>query len=604
MVSSKVVSRIKVSQKMDESKLILSKFTMKKSSVARRATFSRSFVKKALVRLALGLAWMTPATFADQLYTDDVIVQASMCVGLDCVNGEQFNYDTIRLKENNVRIKFHDSSSTSSFPSNDWQITANDSGNGGANKFSIEDISATKVPFTISAGAPDHSIFVKDNGYIGFNTSTPLVQMHIKDGNSPAIRIEQDGSSGFTSQSWDIAGNETNFFIRDVTNNSNIPFKIVPGASKNALFIAGDGDIGLETQSPDGQFDVAHASDANNHAFLVNPSSYVGVNIDNGYDPLGWFDVQTTGGYSRFLVDLNGKVGLGTNTSAVVGVFDIRDYSDSSKYWFNVDNEGDIGIGTATPAGRFEVTSTAGAGAYLAVDASGNVGVGTNTPTTRFDITAAGATMLVKDSTVGTADTRNLLTIESEYGSSLTFKNRSQPTRDWKIQTNSSNASFQIARADYTSGAPALFINPNLFRIKNSANVELMSVDATSMTIAGSVYNTSSRTMKDNIVEVNGIDILDKLSELMIAKWNYTKDGEGVKHIGPIAEDFYAMFGLGKDEKHIASLDTSGVAIAAIQALNNKLKQKNQKIKELEESNKNLNERLSAIESMLDTLHR
>ncbi|NIM12421.1 MAG: hypothetical protein GTO45_09930, partial [Candidatus Aminicenantes bacterium] len=63
----------------------------------------------------------------DQVILDDLIVDGSICVGFDCVNGESFGFDTIRLKENNLRIRFVDTSSTASFPSNDWQITANDS---------------------------------------------------------------------------------------------------------------------------------------------------------------------------------------------------------------------------------------------------------------------------------------------------------------------------------------------------------------------------------------------------------------------------------------------------------------------------------------------
>src|SRR5436853_6950993 len=85
---------------------------------------------------------------ADFLIADDLIVQGSACVGLDCVDGESFGFDTIRLKENNTRIKFDDTSTSPGFPNNDWQLTANDSASGGLNKFSIENITAAPVPFT------------------------------------------------------------------------------------------------------------------------------------------------------------------------------------------------------------------------------------------------------------------------------------------------------------------------------------------------------------------------------------------------------------------------------------------------------------------------
>ncbi len=182
---------------------------------------------------------------ADQVFNDDVIITGSLCVGFDCVNGESFGFDTIRLKENNVRIKFDDTSNSSSFPNNDWQLTANDSSNGGANKFSIEDISHSRVPFTIEANAPSNSLFVDDGGRLGLGTSTPVVDIHVVSGNTPTLRLAQDGSSGFASQTFDVAANETNFFIRDATNGSTLPFRIKPSAPTNALYIDSDGDIGM-----------------------------------------------------------------------------------------------------------------------------------------------------------------------------------------------------------------------------------------------------------------------------------------------------------------------------------------------------------------------
>ena len=103
----------------------------------------------------------------DQVILDDLIVDGSACIGFDCVNGESFGFDTIRIKENNLRIRAMDTSSTASFPTNDWQITFNDSSNGGQNKFSIDDIDGGRTPFTIEAGAPSHSLYVDDGGRLG-----------------------------------------------------------------------------------------------------------------------------------------------------------------------------------------------------------------------------------------------------------------------------------------------------------------------------------------------------------------------------------------------------------------------------------------------------
>jgi hypothetical protein len=196
----------------------------------------------------------------DIQHLDDVIISFSLCVGTDCVNGESFGFDTIRLKENNLRIHFDDTSNSASFPNNDWRITINDTSNGGASYFRIDDATNSKSPFTIEANAPSHSLYVDDGGRIGFGTSTPVVELHVKDGDTPTLRLEQDGSSGFTPQTWDVAGNETNFFVRDVTNGSKLPFKIRPGADHNSLVIDSDNDVGVGTLSPDFAFEVSRTN--------------------------------------------------------------------------------------------------------------------------------------------------------------------------------------------------------------------------------------------------------------------------------------------------------------------------------------------------------
>ncbi|MFT5135535.1 MAG: hypothetical protein ACI8XV_000561 [Arenicella sp.] len=197
----------------------------------------------------LAIATMNTAS-ADVQHQDDVIISQSLCVGNDCNNGESFGFDTLRVKENNLRIHFEDTSSSASFPSNDWRLQANDSANGGGNYFAIVDVSGNKTPFRLDASAPSNSLRVTNSGNVGFGEDSPVVELHVTDGDSPTLRLEQDGSSGFTPQTYDIAANESNFFIRDVTNGSRLFFRAQPGAPANSMFIANDGDIGFGTNSP------------------------------------------------------------------------------------------------------------------------------------------------------------------------------------------------------------------------------------------------------------------------------------------------------------------------------------------------------------------
>ena len=276
------------------------------------------------------------AVQADQQILDDLIVDGSACIGQDCVNGESFGFDTIRVKENNLRIKAQDTSTSASFPTNDWQLTFNDSANGGANKFSVDDVSGGRTPFTIEAGAPSHSLYVDDGGRVGFGTSTPVADLHVKSGNTPTLRLEQDGTSGFGAQTWDLAGNEANFFLRDASNGSTLPFRVFPGAPSNAITIeASTGDVGMGTTSPDDELDI-ESSEATTDLRLTNTSG-TGANWrlrSNGVT--GQFviqDVTSTdspvkiaggAGNNRIFVDATGAVGINTNTPDAGAALDVN----------------------------------------------------------------------------------------------------------------------------------------------------------------------------------------------------------------------------------------------------------------------------------------
>ncbi|MEX0347714.1 MAG: hypothetical protein AB3N20_22525 [Rhizobiaceae bacterium] len=203
--------------------------------------------------LALGLSFALNAIAQAQTFTSDVIIQGSACVGFDCNTGESFGFDTLRLKENNLRIHFNDTSTSASFPSNDWRIVANDSSNGGGNYLAIEDSTAGRQVFRVDAGAPANSLRVDNVGDVGIGTSNPVLELHVVDGDSPTLRLEQNGSSGFTPQTFDLVSNEANFFIRDVTNGSQLPFRIKPGADSDSLFIAANNNVGIGTDSPSGK---------------------------------------------------------------------------------------------------------------------------------------------------------------------------------------------------------------------------------------------------------------------------------------------------------------------------------------------------------------
>jgi hypothetical protein len=311
----------------------------------------------------------------DQVIPDDLIVQGSACVGLDCVNNENFGFDTIRLKENNLRIHFDDTSTSAGFPANDWRLIANDSASGGASKFSIEDSTGAKTPFTITAGAATNSIFVDSTGRVGLRTSTPVLDLHVNTSNTPALRLEQNNSGGFTAQTWDIGANEANFFVRDVTGGSKLSFRIRPGAPTSSIDIASDGKVGIGTASPDVRLHVVNSDSTNSVTtdLLIRHTGAAAIGDGTGLA----FAVQSGNvqiGKIDSVNDASGQASLRFSTLNTTVGERVR-----------ITGTGSVGIGTTAPSVQLHTTSNVRfqgipcGGGGLVTDASGNVGCAAST---------------------------------------------------------------------------------------------------------------------------------------------------------------------------------------------------------------------------------
>ncbi len=385
----------------------------------------------------------------DSVTNDDLIVIGSLAVGQDAINGENFGFDTFRLKENNLRIHFDDTSNTASFPANDWRIVINDTTNGGGSFFAIEDSTANRTPFKIEAGAKTNALVVDDASRVGIGTGTPVVNLHIVTGNTPTARLDQDGSSGFTPQVWDMAGNETNFFIRDVTNGSRLPFRIRPNAPTSSIDIAGSGNVGLGTSAPATRL----------HLQSTNTDIALRIQQTAGTVPSSW--------------DF-------TNNSAT---------------------------------GRLNITD----------------------------------------------------------------------------DTTSMRIPFKMG-----PGAPN-----NLFRIGIPA-VNTVEVNGT-LTVNGTFNNLSSREFKNIVPGVDSASVLEKIASLPLFTWSY-KDSNGERHFGPVAEDFYAHFQLGTDEKHISPNDMAGVALGAIKGLHEQLRERDAQIKTLRQKSDTLEQQMKALTEAVEAL--
>ncbi|MGE3181843.1 MAG: tail fiber domain-containing protein [Phycisphaerae bacterium] len=83
----------------------------------------------------------------------------------------------------------------------------------------------------------------------------------------------------------------------------------------------------------------------------------------------------------------------------------------------------------------------------------------------------------------------------------------------------------------------------------------------------GSWSSLSDRSLKENVVPVNPAEVLDAVVSLPVSSWNYCAQDIGIRHIGPMAQDFHAAFLVGEDERRITTIDADGVSLAAIQGL-------------------------------------
>lgn len=263
---------------------------------------------------------------------DDLWVTGRMAVGDSVENFETIPYETIRLHQNNCQIRFDDSSTSTGFAANDWKIRANDVHYGGANLFAIDDMTNSTTPFTILADAPDNSFYVDAQGEIGFGTSTPTANLHIKDSTSSLINLE----SVAYSQIWQLSGT-SNFVLRDVSNGSNEIFVAAEGAPEYSMTIRDNGNIGFGTLFP--AYSMQLIRSGSNAVFHMERSGDVQLRLTAGSeaghigtvsnDPL----ILLAGDEKLMVLD-DGKVGIGTDSPSYLLHMDGGAYCNGST-WVN-----------------------------------------------------------------------------------------------------------------------------------------------------------------------------------------------------------------------------------------------------------------------------
>ena len=171
-----------------------------------------------------------------------------------------------------------------------------------------------------------------------------------------------------------------------------------------------------------------------------------------------------------------------------------------------------------------------------------------------------------------------------------------------KFNTGGGGTGVTLTTSHSTSTGDNVFaIDGDIFAggVLTSPTIEGGSGSFTGDVFAHAFFTTSDRNAKDQFRPVNGREILSHLAHVPIQTWTFRQDNTGTQHIGPMAQDFYAAFQFGPDDKHIATVDADGVAFAAIQGLNEIVQEQNAELAAKAKKIDALEKRLDEIEKTL-----
>lgn len=280
----------------------------------------------------------------------------------------------------------------------------------------------------------------------------------------------------------------------------------------------------------------------------------------------------------------NGRIGMGPgtanpnsrlqlNTETNEDPFRVQVTGDTS---FFVSRNRGVAIGAfATPPAR---------GLYIPT--SGDVGLGTTVPTAALHLRRFNNTAAVRVEEAGPSSQQELLRLKHNGAPLFVLEDSAQST-SWTFRTGGTvgtlSEGFIISKIG--TGVPELLVR---------ANGDLQ--------INGTLIELSSRERKTNIEIPNYEQVLAKLEQMEVPNWSY--DGSpGIQHIGPMAEDFFSLFGYGQNDRTISPRDIAGVALAAAKALKqrvNDLEMENVSLRSQVSQFTELHHRIAALEAQIE----
>lgn len=311
------------------------------------------------------------------------------------------------------------------------------------------------------------------------------------------------------------------------------------------------------------------ANDAANGG--ANKFAIVDCGVANEGDCVGneVFVVEAEAPDGALFVDDSGRVGLSTSTPLLkLHLLDIntpairleqRGGGFTPQTWDVGANESNYFVRDVTAGNRLPFRIFPGAASNtLTVGRNDSVGVGTANPDALLhlqgrddSLSDENSTRLQVENSSNVEGDRDLVELINNGGVGITLEDTSTDLR-WRAQA--ADKVFTIS-------------------LLNSSSTELTLDAVGNLVIAGALTQGSDRDSKRDIEPVDVDQLLQRVVALPISTWSYKQDAPGIRHIGPMAQDFHAVFGFGADQRRIATLDTSGVALAAVQALHRQIEQ-------------------------------
>ena len=265
----------------------------------------------------------------------------------------------------------------------------------------------------------------------------------------------------------------------------------------------------------------------------------------------------------------DGGVGLGTSVPEShlhlldSNLPDIRLDDGTHVAEMELGNDGTFGLKNGSNTRPFEVELDGASADSFVVKSSGNIGIGTDVPATPVDVNTDQVVPLRLVNS-GQNNLRFSL-VNTQQGTTWTFDNNGDVFRITQVGGSASGAAFRVFENGDGRFAGDVFAN--------------------------GVMLTSARSAKTDFEALDHEQMLARVSELEVAEWRYKNDSTDQRHIGPFAEDFQQLFGVG-DGKHISAVDFAGVSLSSIKALGQQLREKDEQIAALRDEFRTRQERL------------